>query len=140
MPPVLAGLIIASLLGHGHTLYKTVRTPPTAVHGKTPVTYTATASPWNDALEREATGTCSFQFLVRVTGRGPVRLRLNGAEQILDESWAWKHEIAGGRRAWIDVEFVHPRTGFTLAEKRATFTCRARHASTKLEMASVEDF
>lgn len=94
----------------------------------TPVTYTATTAPWRGA-RADRKGGCDYQLLVRVTGRGPVRVRINTVEQLLDESWTPRFRLQGGKDGSFRVEFLEPagpEVGYTITERKVTFKCRPR--------------
>jgi hypothetical protein len=133
MPPIAWVFIALFGFAHGHTV--ATQGWPAADRVARPqgmkptaITYTVTTAPWMDSYE-DKKGGCDFQLLARVTGRGPVRARINMVEQLLDESWSPRFRIKAGERAIFDVEFLEPigpDYGFTIIEKSTTFTCRAR--------------
>jgi hypothetical protein len=133
MPPIAWVFIALFGISHGHTVVTSVSgvDPSAKPHGMKPteITYTVTTAPWLDRLE-DKKGGCDFQLLARVTGRGPVRVRINMVEQLLDESWSPRFRIKAGERATFKVEFLEPYGpdyGVTITEKSTTFRCRPRN-------------
>ena len=93
--------------------------------GATPVTYTVTTAPWR-SRRADVKGGCDFTLLARVTGRGPVRARIDSVEQLLGESWTPRHRLEAGKRASFEVEFLEPagpEFGYTLAVRETDFKC-----------------
>ena len=133
--PTLIAIFIALQLLHAPNLVRTafqgVDHNANAQVGMkaTAITYTASTAPWRDKIE-DKKGGCDFQLLARVTGRGPIRARINMIEQLLDESWSPRFRIDAGDTAYFKVEFLEPAGsdfGVTIEERSTQFKCRARH-------------
>ncbi len=146
MPPILIAFFILSGLAHTDTL---VRGPSSVLRGRDPsvsfkttiqpLEYSVTTAPWRGRLE-DKKGGCDFQLLARVLGGGPVRARIDSWEQLLDTSWTPRYRLPGGQVATIRVEFVDPRTGYTLADRTGTFHCWSEAPGGVLRPATAEDW
>lgn len=147
MPPIVVAFFVLQGLAHGHTVATSGvptadRTARSKGMGPTPVTYSVTTGPWNGRVA-DKRGGCDFQLLARVTGRGPMRARINMVEQLLDESWSPRFRIDAGQRATFRVEFIEPygpEHGYTVAERSTTFTCHKnpKHAG-RIEAAQLPE-
>lgn len=129
MPPLVAAFFALQLL-HAPNLLRSVLQDVNSApsYQATPVTFTVTTAPWRDHMA-DRKGGCDFQLLARVTGRGPVRARIDSVEQLLDESWTPRYRLEAGKRATFEVEFLEPagpEFGYTLAVRSTIFDCYKR--------------
>jgi len=132
MPPVVVAFFVLIGLGGGLALtddlapiYAGIDHTKRLKTEKTPITYNVWTAPrWNaEADEKKG---CDVTIFALVGGRGSTRLRYGGVEQILDNSWTFDERIDHGTRVSVRLEFVDPIGGWTLAERKVSFTCRRK--------------
>jgi len=131
MPVWIWVMIVAQGLAHGHTLLTSVKGVDPSVQHKyerPPVEYTTWTAPMFDAKASDKTKDCRVTYFALVRDTKPVRLQVDGVEQLLDTSWTFDYRVPEGERKTVQFAFLDPVGGTLLAVREQSFICRDFYA------------
>ena len=127
MPGIIAAFFALIGIGAGSALLG----PPLAWSGVDPTSRNRYGKPapveylaWSAqtavtlARERRDGPTCEVTFFALTTGRGGVRLKVDGQEQPIDRSWTIVKVVKPNERAKVDFEFIDPVTRESVMKSR----------------------